>query len=620
MMMTFLYLFVVTSTAFLHAHFSIWNSAYSYRRITHIHFSQLSSSKQIRNERKFKLKMDTSPKDSQSVKELEEDIAKGDYKSAYRLIKRNPMLNISKDEGRVLLNNIDQLDPNGENFEKNQKQVIDSSVYLYRRLERQKVLKGFGCVEGEYPEKSLDISPAKLEELTGLSIMSLTPKERTTYWQLAGILFCAFEYIVGINIGIDPLFTLIPITFFLFGVDQFFYKGAVFETIYRTLFPEYEKKIISHEAGHFLIAYLLGVPVRGCVTNSWDAMKNPDIKGQAGTIFFDAKLAEEMDNQQVTRNSLDRLSIVVMAGIAAEALKFGKAEGGAVDEQSLIGLLNSIQPPWNILRIQGQARWAVLQAILLIKEHINSYNALVTALEEKKSVGDCVFAIEENLPAELPSWKRLEERQKKRRNLERDSVLRYIQRMTWSVGGIDVEEGNVALDNSVASTAMNDSMDIIKKQSRVAPLDEDVLNFTAKIRKLEEAVQKEDSQEKVDGTSTSVPALTSVGSLDIEKPEPSLSPSATQVKSSSLDFETELATSRLTSSAPAPTSVAEAATSTSSSLSAEGLLISHRGYQMKLLENLDSKKRKESVEIDQKLRELHDSIEKASLMKSLVRK
>jgi hypothetical protein len=41
-----------------------------------------------------------------------------------------------------------------------------------------------------------------------------------------------------------------------------------------------------------------------------------------------------------------------MAGIAAEALNFAKAEGGAVDEDSLKTFLTNIQPPWNILRIQ----------------------------------------------------------------------------------------------------------------------------------------------------------------------------------------------------------------------------------------------------------------------------
>jgi hypothetical protein len=35
-------------------------------------------------------------------------------------------------------------------------------------LERQSVLKGFGCVDGEYPEKASDITPAKLEQITGI--------------------------------------------------------------------------------------------------------------------------------------------------------------------------------------------------------------------------------------------------------------------------------------------------------------------------------------------------------------------------------------------------------------------------------------------------------------------
>ena len=34
--------------------------------------------------------------------------------------------------------------------------------------ERQSVLKGFGCVDGEYPEKASDITPAKLEQITGI--------------------------------------------------------------------------------------------------------------------------------------------------------------------------------------------------------------------------------------------------------------------------------------------------------------------------------------------------------------------------------------------------------------------------------------------------------------------
>ena len=184
-----------------------------------------------------------------------------------------------------------------------------------------------------------------MEEVAGISVTSLTPKQRTTYWQLAGIGLCLAEYIVGSSIGIAPVFTLIPATFFLFGSDQVFFKGAFFETFYRTLFPEYKKKVICHEAGHFLIAYLLGIPIRACITSAWDVRKYPEIRGPAGTIFYDNRIADELKNKQVARSSLDRLSVAFMGGIAAEAVIFNMCEGGHADVQSLISLFVSIEMP-----------------------------------------------------------------------------------------------------------------------------------------------------------------------------------------------------------------------------------------------------------------------------------
>lgn len=319
--------------------------------------------------------------------------------------------------------------------------MAESNVFLYRRLERQKVLRGFNCIDGEYPENSMDITPAKLEEVSGISVTSLTPKQRTTYWQLAGIGLCLSEYIFGTSIGIDPLFTLIPATFFLFGSDQVFFKGAFFETLYRSLFPEYKQKVICHEAGHFLIAYLLGIPIRACITNAWDARKYPEIRGPAGTIFYDNRMAEELQKGQVARSSLDRLSIALMAGIAAEAVTFNVCEGGVADEQSLVSLFAPLQPAWNIIRIQGQARWAVLQAILLIREHKGAFDAVVKGLEENKSVGDIIFDLEQQLPKELPSQKRIRERNLRNKQRESNFLLRFIQNKTWMVGGIQEGEG-----------------------------------------------------------------------------------------------------------------------------------------------------------------------------------
>lgn len=161
---------------------------------------------------------------------------------------------------------------------------------IYRRLEKQKVLRGFNCLGNVYPEPTSEISPTKLESITGLPLNALTPRTRTTYWRLAGITICVLELILGFYFGIDPVFTLIPITIFAFVFDQIALKGAIFETIYRGVFPEYKKKVITHEAGHLLVAYLLGLPIRGVVTSAWDARKYPEIQGNRLLRIFQIML------------------------------------------------------------------------------------------------------------------------------------------------------------------------------------------------------------------------------------------------------------------------------------------------------------------------------------------
>ena len=104
--------------------------------------------------------------------------------------------------------------------------------------------------------------------------------------------------------------------------------------------------------------------------------------------------------QTITRQSIDRYSIVVMAGIAAEAINFDKAEGGGGDEMSLTAFLSNINPgkgsasAWTIDRIKNQARWGACQSILLLRKYNACYEALVDALERGGKLGECVYAIE----------------------------------------------------------------------------------------------------------------------------------------------------------------------------------------------------------------------------------
>jgi hypothetical protein len=101
-----------------------------------------------------------------------------------------------------------------------------------------------------------------------------------------------------------------------------------------------------------------------------------------------------------------------MGGIAAEAMTYQQAEGGAGDESALVNFLVALTPPWDQPRVLNQARWAVTEAVLLLREHKGCYDALTKCMESNKGLGECVLAIEaelEKLPA-LPAVERAVER------------------------------------------------------------------------------------------------------------------------------------------------------------------------------------------------------------------
>jgi len=205
--------------------------------------------------------------------------------------------------------------------------------------------------------------------------------------------------------------TVVPISALAVVLDRVLLSGAVFESFSRLLFPKYKRKVIQHEAGHFLLAYLLGCPIQGFFLSAWDA-SSAGIRGQAGTVFFDNDLSSQLRANKVTRTAVDRYTIVLMAGIAAEALTYQQAEGGASDESALVNFLVGLSPPWDQQRVFNQARWSVTQAVLLIRENQAAYDKLADAMASGCTLGACVKVIEQELSqlTEMPVTARIRER------------------------------------------------------------------------------------------------------------------------------------------------------------------------------------------------------------------
>ncbi|KAG6701537.1 hypothetical protein I3842_08G169800 [Carya illinoinensis] len=86
---------------------------------------------------------------------------------------------------------------------------------------------------------------------------------------------------------------------FLWTLDSVSFDGGVgslvLDTIGHTFSQKYHNRVIQHEAGHFLIAYLVGILPKGYTLTSLEALKKEgSLNVQAGTAFVDFEFVEEV--------------------------------------------------------------------------------------------------------------------------------------------------------------------------------------------------------------------------------------------------------------------------------------------------------------------------------------
>uniref|UniRef100_A0A1J3FS90 Uncharacterized protein n=1 Tax=Noccaea caerulescens TaxID=107243 RepID=A0A1J3FS90_NOCCA len=153
---------------------------------------------------------------------------------------------------------------------------------------------------------------------------------------------------------------------------------------FSTFFPDYQERIAGHEAAHFLVAYLIGLPIFGY---------SLDI-GKEHVNLIDERLAKLIYSGQLDSKELDRLAAVAMAGLAAEGLKYDKVMGQSADLFSLQRFINRSQPKISNDQQQNLTRWAVLYSASLLKNNKNIHEALMAAMSNKASVLECIKTIE----------------------------------------------------------------------------------------------------------------------------------------------------------------------------------------------------------------------------------
>jgi hypothetical protein len=165
---------------------------------------------------------------------------------------------------------------------------------------------------------------------------------------------------------------------------------------FSSLFPDFRDRVLRHEAAHFLIGYLLGVPVVGY---------NLDI-GTACTDFLEGRLQRKIVSaQRLSDDEVDALAVIAMAGVAAEATTFPEVIGQTADLVDLQRMMNRSAAPLAPNTQQNITRWAVWQAAAMLKANPKAYEALREAMSRRASVAECITAIEQGAAADKAAAK-----------------------------------------------------------------------------------------------------------------------------------------------------------------------------------------------------------------------
>ena len=210
-------------------------------------------------------------------------------------------------------------------------------------------------------------------------------------------------FVITFSTLLGPLFNLSPTipaiaTFSLLGLatlDRLGFQGKGGNLLLDTLAnfsPQHRDRIIHHEAGHFLVAHLMGIPVTGYTLGAWEALKQKQ-PGLGGVSFDDQELASQLEKGTLSAQMLDRYCTVWMAGGVAEELVYGNTEGGTDDLRKI----NTVLTPLGFSakdRVQKQ-RFCGLQARTLLQNNWSAYEALVNTMQQRADVVECYQAIKQ---------------------------------------------------------------------------------------------------------------------------------------------------------------------------------------------------------------------------------
>lgn len=236
----------------------------------------------------------------------------------------------------------------------------------------------------EFPILKFDIEAKnKTMQQTALNLIAI------------GVFAFTLSALLGPLLNISPLIPAAT-TFGILGLatlDTLSWNGKGTTLLLDSLSSkDHRQRIVYHEAGHFLIAYLFEIPIANYSLSAWEAFKQGQ-SGLGGVVLDTSVLETKTANAKDIPLMLERISTVWMAGIAAEMSIYGDVRGGNDDRDRLREALTVFGSPQT--NYQTQERWALLQAKSLLEKHQSSYKVLVEAMEKRAPIEECYRVIQQ---------------------------------------------------------------------------------------------------------------------------------------------------------------------------------------------------------------------------------
>ncbi|XP_052193137.1 uncharacterized protein LOC127801776 isoform X2 [Diospyros lotus] len=161
---------------------------------------------------------------------------------------------------------------------------------------------------------------------------------------------------------------------------------------------------VQHEAGHFLVGYLLGVLPKWYKVSNVEAARKGNYP--AGKVeFLGFEFLREVDGANILRRNfssgklcnraLNRFLCVLLGGLAAEHLSFGYSEGLHSDVEKLNRVLKWLG--FTESEADCRVKWAAVNTLSILVRHEEARCKLAEAMALGRSVGTCIDIIEDTL-------------------------------------------------------------------------------------------------------------------------------------------------------------------------------------------------------------------------------